>query len=265
MTGSPVIIYWYELDRTCDSFRARRSYSQSNHKSSFNRSMLVVTGGSMTEITREASETKVSARSKLITSVVVGVVVGLVAWQLSKWQVGVLAAWDGMALIYTVWTWLVVSSMDGKATKAYALREDPSRATADSLMLFALLASLVGVGFMLAESSSADGVQLLLGTLFSVVSIALSWITLHTLFMLHYAEQYYRLPVGGVDFGTTKTPSYRDFSYLAFTVGMTFQVSDTQLSARNLRRTALKHALLSYVFGTVIIAATVNLVAGLGK
>jgi uncharacterized membrane protein len=68
-----------------------------------------------------------------------------------------------------------------------------------------------------------------------------------------------------VDFNEDDAPDYRDFAYLAFTIGMTFQVSDTTLQTSEIRRTALRHALLSYVFGAVVIATTINLVAGLGK
>ncbi len=67
----------------------------------------------------------------------------------------------------------------------------------------------------------------------------------------------------GVDFNQTAPPRYADFAYLAFTVGMTFQVSDTTLTTHALRSTALRHALLSYLFGSLILAATVNLVASL--
>ena len=216
-------------------------------------------------ITYAQGKTVPSARNKLITSVTLGLLTGVVAGKCTVWQVGVLAAWDVTALVFVTWTWLVIGRMDGKTTQAHALREDPSRRVADMFMLFALVGSLVGVGFMLAESSSASGARLLLGALFSILSIAISWVTLHTLFMLHYAEQYYTAPEGGVDFGKTKQPSYRDFAYLAFTVGMCFQVSDTTLAYKKLRRTALHHALISYIFGTFVIAATVNLIAGLGK
>jgi uncharacterized membrane protein len=70
---------------------------------------------------------------------------------------------------------------------------------------------------------------------------------------------------GGVDFNAEGAPCYIDFAYLALTIGMTFQVSDTNLKTTNIRRTALRHALLSYAFGTLIIATTINLIAGLTK
>jgi uncharacterized membrane protein len=69
----------------------------------------------------------------------------------------------------------------------------------------------------------------------------------------------------GVDFNEDALPCYTDFAYLALTIGMTYQVSDTNLQTTGIRRTALRHAILSYGFGALIIATTINLIAGLGK
>ena len=90
-----------------------------------------------------------------------------------------------------------------------------------------------------------------------------SWGVVHTVFTLRYAALYYHGEDGGVDFNEDDKPCYRDFAYLAFTIGMTYQVSDTDLTSKAVRHTALRHALLSYLLGTVIIAATINLAAGL--
>ena len=73
------------------------------------------------------------------------------------------------------------------------------------------------------------------------------------------------MPDGGIDFKSDAKPKYSDFAYVAFTLGMTYQVSDTDLQSPVMRATALRHALISYVFGAVIIAATINLVAGLSN
>jgi uncharacterized membrane protein len=96
-------------------------------------------------------------------------------------------------------------------------------------------------------------------------AIICSWGVVHTVFTLRYAGLSYTGPDGGVDFNETEKPVYADFAYLAFTIGMTYQVSDTALTAKAFRHTALRHALLSYLLGTVIIAATINLAAGLAK
>jgi uncharacterized membrane protein len=94
--------------------------------------------------------------------------------------------------------------------------------------------------------------------------VALAWATVHTLFTTRYAKLYYTGRDGGIEFNEPGPPRYTDFAYVAFTIGMTYQVSDTTLQTSQMRRTALRHALLSYVFGVGIIATTINLVAGLG-
>ena len=92
-----------------------------------------------------------------------------------------------------------------------------------------------------------------------IATIVVSWAIVHTIFTLRYAALYYAGPRGCVDFNEDDDPCYADFAYLAFTIGMTYQVSDTDLTSKAIRHTALRHAMLSYLFGTVIIAATINL------
>jgi uncharacterized membrane protein len=95
--------------------------------------------------------------------------------------------------------------------------------------------------------------------------VVLSWTVVHTVFALRYASLYYHGTDGGLDFNQDTPPRFSDFAYVAFTIGMTFQVSDTELTTPEVRGTALRHALLSYLFGSVILAATINLIAGLAR
>jgi uncharacterized membrane protein len=96
-------------------------------------------------------------------------------------------------------------------------------------------------------------------------SVVLSWTIVHTVFMLRYARAYYSEPTGGVEFNEAEPPTYLDFSYLSFTMGMTYQVSDTDITSKRVRRIALQHALLSYLFGAVLLAIAINVVATLLK
>jgi uncharacterized membrane protein len=98
-----------------------------------------------------------------------------------------------------------------------------------------------------------------------MLTVASSWALVQTVFALRYAHEYYTDPIGGIDFKTPpeERPDYRDFAYVAFTVGMTFQVSDTDIQHRRTRRTVLRHALLAYLFGAVILAVVVNVIATL--
>jgi uncharacterized membrane protein len=204
-----------------------------------------------------------SARVRLGASLVAGIIVGVTLLALDVGQVALLVGWDSAAVVYVLWMWSSIWSMTAEQTSRRSIRTDPGKAATDVLLLSASVASLAAVGAVLvkAGTSSPTTKGLLAGL--SVVSVVLAWTVVHTVFTLHYARLYYTAPEGGVDFNEASRPRYADFAYLAFTLGMTFQVSDTALTTREVRATALRHALLSYLFGAVIIATTINLVAGL--
>ena len=92
--------------------------------------------------------------------------------------------------------------------------------------------------------------------------MVVSWALVHTTFALHYARLYYTDLGGGICFNQTEAPRYSDFAYLAFTVGMTFQVSDTDVSSAQIRRTILMHAVISFAYNTAILTFVLNLVFG---
>jgi uncharacterized membrane protein len=203
-----------------------------------------------------------SARRRLVASFVVGLLVAGAVSVFAAWQVSALVAWSGAAGTFVGLAWATMLEADSVRTRALAMREDETRVVADLVVLVACIASLVGVGLILLKAAAARGVALAAMTSLGVVSVVLAWGMVHTVFTLRYADVYYSQN-GGIDFNGGDEPDYRDFAYLAFTIGMTYQVSDTNLRTKLLRRTALKHALLSYVFGTAIIAVTINTVAGL--
>jgi uncharacterized membrane protein len=200
---------------------------------------------------------------RIVASLGVGVAVGVPVSIPLPWQLGLLLGWMAAATLFTVWMWFTIWPMDAHETAVHAVREDTGRATSDVLVLSAAVASLAAVALLL-EAGSAGPRKDLVAAL-SVASVALAWATVHTMFTTRYARLYYTGPDGGIDFNEAEPPRYTDFAYLAFTIGMTFQVSDTDLRTKQIRRTALQHALLSYVFGAVVIATTINLIAGLGK
>jgi len=126
-------------------------------------------------------------------------------------------------------------------------------------------APLVGwdaVGVVLVAASSAKGSKEWALAGLAAGSVALSWSLVHTLFTLRYARIYHARG-GGVSFNQAEPPRYLDFAYLSFTIGMTFQVSDTNLESTAVRATALRQALLSYLFGAIILATTVNFIVSL--
>jgi uncharacterized membrane protein len=174
---------------------------------------------------------------------------------------GALVAWDVGAAIYVLWVWQANRGLDAEGTARTAVREDPTRALADVILLVAATASLAAVVYAIADASGSSGTGKVLRLTLGIATIVASWFLIHTLFTTKYARRYYLGDDGGIDFNCDEPPVWTDFAYLAFTIGMTFQVSDTDIQTTALRRVILRHMLLSYLFGAVIIAVTINLVA----
>ena len=181
----------------------------------------------------------------------------------AAWPIALSCAWGVAALVIVVWVWARVGRLDAAETKRHARAEDFSRPLADAAVLAASVTSLVAIGYTIITAGNREGTTKALLILLAIAVVALSWLTVHTLYMLRYGDTYYGDPIGGIDFNDDDPPSYHDFAYLAFTIGMTFQVSDTSLTSNAMRRLALRHALLSFVFGAVILALTINSVASL--
>jgi uncharacterized membrane protein len=175
----------------------------------------------------------------------------------------VLVGWSVAASSVLVRVWLLSWPQDCRGTKRLAQQEGRTHAT-DAVVLGAAVASLAAVVVGLARSSEKDAVGVAVVVL-GVVVVVLSWAVVNTVFALKYARLYYSGGDGGIDFGQEAPPAYSDFAYMAFTVGMSFAVSDTEPSSTEVRRTALGHALLSYLFGTVVIAVAINLVTNIGQ
>jgi uncharacterized membrane protein len=206
-----------------------------------------------------------SSRVRLVLMVGAAAAAVAVTGKTYSWSYAVLAGWDAAALLFSAWTWVSIATLNPVQTAAHATRDDPGQAQTDLIVVSAAVASLASIGVVLVQSGSGAGgnPDLLAGL--GVASVALSWLTVHTLFTLRYARAYYRESPGGIDFKQQTSPRYLDFAYVAFTMGMTYQVSDTDLQSSQIRALALRHALLSYLFGSVILATTINLVAGLAS
>lgn len=181
----------------------------------------------------------------------------------SPWPFPILAAWCTTATLFVAWTIASTSRLDGPQTRQRATAEDDTRNGTRLLLVIASVVSLPGVATSLIVAKGVDAPWAALLTVGAVVTVAVSWMLVHTVFTLRYADLYYQDPVGGIGFPHDDDPDYWDFAYLGFTVGMTFQVSDTDLSQRTIRHAVLRHALISYVFGAIIVAVTINVLGGL--
>ena len=194
-------------------------------------------------------------------------IVTLVLLPFVTWAMALVAGWDAAALTVLLSMWPVIIRADSSLAPQLAAREDETEDSTRALLVGASVASLLGAGYALhlagQHSAAAPRVLLIVA---AVLTVMLSWAVINTVYTLRYADQHFRSKPGGIEFGTEdgrQHPSYRDFAYVAFTIGMCYQVSDTTLRDPQIRHTVLAHAILSYLFGVVIVAGSVNLISGL--
>jgi len=206
-----------------------------------------------------------TALAQIAICSVVGVLAAVAAGVWGPVWLAPLVGWDAFAMSYLTWMWRTIGHLDADATKGHATVEDPTQRESDLLLLCASAASLVAVGIVIVHASNSHGVSRAVQLVLAVVSVVVAWVMVHTTYTLRYAKLYHNGDPGGVDFNQEALPRYGDFAYVAFTIGMTFQVSDTSFTSSLMRKHALRHALLSYLYGTVIIATAINLLAGLTK
>jgi len=204
-----------------------------------------------------------TVRQRLAIAFGIGLLAAIGCMVFGATRFAILSGWDVTILVYGLGVLVTVWGMGATETKSHAVREDPGRTLADVLLVAASVASLGAVMALILNASHSSGITKATEITLGLVSVVLSWVMVHLTYMLKYARLYYGQPEGGVDFNERSSPQYTDFAYMAFTLGMTFQVSDTSLQTKAIRATALRHALLSYLFGTIIIATTINALVSL--
>lgn len=177
-----------------------------------------------------------------------------------------LGGWDagGVAMLVTAWS--IIARADAAKTRVTAGSEDPGRRTVYVLVTLTSFVSLFAATMLSRHARSVGGA----GEEATVVALCLAavvvaWTLTHTSFTFRYAHLYYREDdegVGGITFPGDEAPSYFDFAYFAFTIGMCFQVSDASVTSCQIRRAVLVHAVLSFAYNTLILAFVLNLVFG---
>ncbi len=203
---------------------------------------------------------------RAVTVAVFGLVAAVVLLLFIPWTLAMVGGWDAAAFTFLMTTWPIIGRADGARAKWLATREDPTRASAAVLLVGATLASLLGAGLAIHLAGRERGALQVILIGLAILTVMLSWTVANTVFTLRYAHLHFATTVPGIGFGDMneqERPGYRDFAYVAFTIGMCYQVSDTPLRHSRIRRTALSHAFLSYLFGVVIVAGAVNLISGL--
>jgi uncharacterized membrane protein len=203
-------------------------------------------------------------RRRLLVGAVVGVVAGILvplaaaADRLTHALLGFVVG--GLTFVVPLLVHLL--QHDASDTRSRVAGRDGDAKWYDVVVIVVGLASLAGVGVLLVGGDG--GPAQVLESLVGIGAVAVGWLCVHTVYALRYARLYYASPTPPIDFNQDEDPAFSDFAYFSFNMGMAYQVSDTSLRSTAVRRVVLGHALLAYLYGTVVIAATINLVAGLG-
>jgi len=206
--------------------------------------------------------TSLSGANRFWISLTAGLVVGLATGMLSqRWPVGLLAVVIVTSASYVLWALAALWRMDPARTKEHAGEADVDDEIGDLVLFLILTASLTSIGILLLSANDADKASY---AGMSLAAILATWALLHTMYTARYARIYYDNDPGGIDFNSPDVdPQYSDFFYFSFNLGMTYQVSDTNVTSSQMRAEVLRHCLFSYIYGTVIIACTINLVINL--
>ncbi|HFK5598347.1 DUF1345 domain-containing protein [Elizabethkingia anophelis] len=175
----------------------------------------------------------------------------------------ILITWLGFAITYISICWITIFTMSVTEIIRKASIEDGSKTFVFLFVILASFACLFTVLLMVMGFNDKNISQWFM-VLIAVGSMISSWALVHTLYTFHYAHLYYKTKGGkGLDYPGDEKPDYLDFAYFSFVMGCTFQVSDVEISSKEIRRVALFHGLLSFALNTFVVALTINIIAGL--
>ncbi|MDP9930721.1 DUF1345 domain-containing protein [Variovorax paradoxus] len=203
---------------------------------------------------------------RLLYAGVAGVAVAAIAWPLDVMARG-LAGWCTNCVVFLVLTWWLANTFDAQQTRKRAQSLDQPNVVILVSMLVVIGASVVAIAMLLQQVKLMSGPVRAGHIALGLVALVGSWLMMHTIYAFHYAHRYYidqrdGSPDGGLDFPGKQEPDYFDFLYYAYVVGMTTQVSDVQATSREMRRITLVHSVLAFAFNMLVLALSVNVVAG---
>ena len=214
---------------------------------------------------------KMDANYRLTMGIIVATIVYFIFQKSLTIPELALACWIGCALTIIVLNWIIILTSHPREVKKIAKLQDSSYTFLFIFIIAASLISLIAIVFLLKSPKGLTEFGKNAHILLAISAVVISWWLVHTIFTVRYAHMFYDTdtddggtkPGGGLEFPDTNDPDYLDFCYFAFVVGMTFQVSDVQITDRNIRRLCLVHGLISFAFNTTIVALSINVISGL--
>lgn len=215
---------------------------------------------------------KMPALLKLLVALAIALLVFLITKDKSP-AIRFTSVWISYVCTSLLMYWLTMFTAHPDEIARIAKDQDTSLILIFLVTIIAAFVSLVAIVLLMRMLPNANEPGYYYHVLLSLGSVACSWLLIHTIFTFRYAHLFYTCESeeeaikkkhrGGLMFPNDKTPDYFDFAYFSFVIGMTFQVSDVQISSSTIRRLALLHSLLSFLFNTVILALSINIIAGL--
>ena len=187
----------------------------------------------------------------------------ILSFNVSDKIISIMYSWDLFCLSMITINWIIFFTTTKDHLYQLAKKQDESLPVIFLIIVITVCFSLFGTVILILNKDVNSSVVSLLG-------VGLSWLLLHTIFTIRYAHFYYDIHYtksstysGGLEFPKEKEPDYIDFAYFSFVIGMTFQVSDVSITSRRIRRMALLHGLISFVFNAIIVALTISILANL--
>ena len=211
------------------------------------------------------------ARHRFAAGLTVGGVVFFVLNGHARFSTVAIASWDAFAFVVLALLWLAILMTPHHNIRVRAKQQDLGRLLISIFVVTAACAALFAVGFLISTNKGQMGGHFTVHLVLTLLTVIVSWCLVHTVFSFRYAHAYYGdssepgvdRHAGGLVFPGDRPPDYFDFAYFSFVVGMTFQVSDVQITSRRLRRLTLLHSVLAFGFNTIILALLINTVSSL--
>jgi uncharacterized membrane protein len=217
-------------------------------------------------VTKSATRPSIGNRIaplRFIVSAVTGVIAVPVAIACSEWRTGTMIGFDIAAIVFLLSLITLFRCGNAQSMREAAVHNDANRASLLVITAIVMVVILVAVASELSQRNANDPLNVAL----IIATLSLAWSFSNMIYALHYAHIFYTsgqggMDRGGIDFPGTKEPDYWDFTYFAFTLGMTFQTSDTDICDRTIRKIATFHSLAAFIFNIGILAFTINVIGG---
>ncbi len=214
---------------------------------------------------------KLDARPRLLISIIVSGLVGILLPHWLHLPTRIIIAWNFGVICFLAMAWSMMIRATPEKMRRNAQRQDDGRLAILGLVVTAACISLFAIGVMLKNTKDLTLTILTLHVTLAGMTVICSWLLIHTMFAGHYAHLYYRNDSESanddnakcLDFPQENQPDYWDFLYFSFVIGMTCQVADVSITSRAIRKLALVHGVLTFFFNTVILAISINIIAGL--